>query len=206
LIKTSLIKISHCYEQHLYFAGKRRGVRINVRRVFELNWTSRRVGLYFWVSLWYLSLSLSLSLFFSFFFFFFSSFPSFFIARNHYKLNVLTAYSSSFSSSTSSSLQPFDPSWCSSPRKSSLSSLISQGFRAFRGEIVSTTKGLKLRAESISVARAKRQITINDEVASQLRPSRNQLKDRSLLRDVTLLRFSPFPFMVSFALLRLQRN
>lgn len=36
------------------------------------------------------------------------------------------------------------------PRKSSLSSLISRGFRAFRGEIVSTTKGLKLRAESIT--------------------------------------------------------
>lgn len=78
LIKTSLIKIFHCYEQHLYFAGKRRGVRINVRRVFELNWTSRRVGLYFRVSL--VSLAPWLSLYFSLFLCFSSHLSLFFIA------------------------------------------------------------------------------------------------------------------------------
>lgn len=83
---------------------------------------------------------------------------------------------------------PFDPPRSPLPRKSSLSSLISQGFQAFRGEIVSTTKGL--RAKSISSARAKRQITINDEVASQLRPFR-AINLRTVVCSMLLLSSHP---------------
>lgn len=122
---------------------------------------------------------------------------SFFIALGIVKkLSVLTAYSALLSSLS----PPFDPSRSFSPCKSSLSSLISQGFRAFRGEIVSTTKGLKLRAESIGAARAKRQITINDEVASQPWPSR-AINLRTVVCSMMLLFSYPPPFLSRFRLL-----